>query len=39
VTSALDHHGPRAVIVNAFGRPLAGIERDWRGELDALTAS
>ena len=23
-TSPLDHHGPRAVIVNAFGRPLAG---------------
>ena len=38
-TSPLDQHGPRAVIVNAFGRQLVGIERDWRAELDSLTAS
>jgi hypothetical protein len=37
--SPLDERGARAVIVNAFGRPLAGIERDWRADLDSLTAS
>jgi hypothetical protein len=38
-TSPLEEHGARAVLVNAFGRPLAGVERDWRAELDSLSAS
>ncbi|HEV3377700.1 MAG TPA: hypothetical protein VG126_10540 [Thermoleophilaceae bacterium] len=36
-TSALDR-GPRSVVVDAFGRELAGVERDWRYLLDSLTA-
>jgi hypothetical protein len=31
--------GPRSVLVDAFGRQLASLERDWRSSLDALTAS
>lgn len=31
--------GPRSLLVDAFGRPLAAIERDWRDELDSLSAS
>ena len=31
--------GPRSVLVDAFGRQLASVERDWRSSLDALTAS
>ena len=38
-TSPLGEHGARAVLVEAFGRPLAGLERDWRAELDSLSAS
>jgi hypothetical protein len=34
-TSALDR-GPRSVLVDAFGRQLAGVERDWRAALEAL---
>jgi hypothetical protein len=34
-TSALDH-GPRSVLVDAFGRHLAGVERDWRASLASL---
>jgi hypothetical protein len=30
--------GPRSVLVDAFGRQLASLERDWRASLDALTA-
>jgi hypothetical protein len=37
-TSELDR-GPRSVLVDAFGRQLAGVERDWRAWLDSLTAS
>jgi hypothetical protein len=37
-TSALDQ-GPRSVVVDAFGRELAGVERDWRYLLDSLTAA
>jgi hypothetical protein len=31
--------GPRSVLVDAFGSQLAGVEREWRASLDALTAS
>jgi hypothetical protein len=31
--------GPRSVLVDAFGRQLTGVERDWRELLDSLTAS
>ena len=31
--------GPRSVLIDAFGRQLASVERDWRASLDALTAS
>jgi hypothetical protein len=34
-TSPLDR-GPRSVLVDAFGRQLAGVERDWRAALGAL---
>jgi hypothetical protein len=27
------------VLVDVFGRPLAGVERDWRAELDSLSAA
>ena len=38
-TSPLEDHGARGLLAEAFGRPLAGIERDWRTELDSLSAS
>jgi hypothetical protein len=38
-TSALDERGARGVLLEAFGRPLAAVERDWRAELDSLSAS
>jgi hypothetical protein len=38
-TSPLEDAGERAVLADAFGRPLAGVERDWRAELDSLSAS
>ena len=38
-TSPLEERGARAVLVDVFGRPLAGVERDWRAELDSLSAS
>jgi hypothetical protein len=37
-TSRLER-GPRSLLVDAFGRPLAAVERDWRAELDSLFAS
>ncbi|MEA2379922.1 MAG: hypothetical protein QOD13_3829 [Thermoleophilaceae bacterium] len=37
-TSDLDR-GPRSVLVDAFGRQLAGVELDWRESLAAMTAS
>jgi hypothetical protein len=37
--SPLDEHGARAVLVDVFGRPLASVERDWRAELDSLSAA
>jgi hypothetical protein len=37
-TSDLER-GPRSVLVDAFGRQLATLERDWRSSLDLLTAS
>jgi hypothetical protein len=37
-TSDLER-GPRSVIVDAFGRTLTEVERDWRAWLDSLTAS
>jgi hypothetical protein len=36
-TSALDG-GPRALIAEAFGRQTPSVERDWRAQLDSLTA-
>jgi len=38
-TSPLDDHGARAVLAEAFGRQLAAVERDWRAELDSLSAA
>ena len=38
-TSLLDGHGARALITSAFGRQLTSVERDWRAELDSLSAS
>jgi hypothetical protein len=38
-TSPLDEHGARTVLSDAFDRPLAGVERDWRAELDSLSAA
>jgi hypothetical protein len=38
-TSTLDDRGARAVLAEAFGRHLAAVERDWRAELDSLSAS
>jgi hypothetical protein len=38
-TAPLEHHGARGVLAEAFGRPLVAIERDWRAELDSLSAS
>jgi len=32
-------HGARSILADAFGRQLAGVERDWRAALDSLTAS
>ncbi len=37
--SPLDERGARAVLVDVFGRPLASVERDWRAELDSLSAA
>jgi hypothetical protein len=37
-TSRLER-GPRSLLVDAFGRELATLERDWRAELDSLSAS
>jgi hypothetical protein len=37
-TSDLER-GPRSVLVDAFGRQLAGVEADWRELLDSLTAA
>ncbi len=31
--------GPRSLLVDAFGRQLASVERDWRAELDSLSAA
>jgi hypothetical protein len=31
--------GPRSLLVDAFGRQLPGVERDWRAELDSLSAA
>ncbi len=38
-TRSLEEHGARGLLAEAFGRPLASIERDWRAELDSLSAS
>jgi hypothetical protein len=37
-TSPLDR-GARSVLADAFGRGLAGVERDWRASLESLSAS
>jgi hypothetical protein len=37
-TAPLDR-GERSLLVDAFGRDAASIERDWRAELDSLRAS
>jgi hypothetical protein len=31
--------GPRSLLVDAFGRQLVGVERDWREELESLSAA
>jgi hypothetical protein len=38
-TSPLEESGARGLLAEAFGRPLVAIERDWRAELDSLSAS
>ena len=38
-TSPLEDSGARGVLADAFGRQLASVERDWRAELDSLSAS
>jgi hypothetical protein len=38
-TSPLEDRGARGVLAEIFDRPLAAVEREWRAELDALTAS
>jgi hypothetical protein len=38
-TSPLEESGARGVIAEAFDRQVASVERDWRAELDSLTAS
>ncbi|HEX6652715.1 MAG TPA: hypothetical protein VF072_08230 [Thermoleophilaceae bacterium] len=38
-TSRLEDRGARGVLAEAFDRPLAAVERDWRAELDSLSAS
>jgi len=37
--SPLEDRGARGVLAEAFDRPLAAVERDWRAELDSLSAS
>src|SRR3954451_12214061 len=37
--SSLEDRGARGVLAEVFGRPLASVERDWRAELDSLSAS
>jgi hypothetical protein len=37
--SRLEDRGARGVLAEAFDRPLAAVERDWRAELDSLSAS
>jgi hypothetical protein len=37
-TSRLER-GPRSLLVDAFGRQLAALERDWRAQLASLSAS
>jgi hypothetical protein len=31
--------GPRSLLVDAFGRQLASVERDWRASLESLSAA
>jgi hypothetical protein len=38
-TSPLEESGARGLLAGMFGRPLVAIERDWRAELDSLSAS
>jgi hypothetical protein len=38
-TSQLEDRGARGVLAEAFDRHVAGVERDWRAELDSLSAS
>ena len=37
--SPLMDQGARGVLADAFGRQVASIERDWRAELDSLSAA
>jgi hypothetical protein len=37
--SPLEESGARGVIAEVFNRQVASVERDWRAELDSLTAS
>jgi hypothetical protein len=38
-TRPLEDHGARSLLVVAFGRQLASVERDWRAELESLSAA
>jgi hypothetical protein len=38
-TSPLEERGAGSVLIDVFDRPLASVERDWRAELDSLSAS
>lgn len=38
-TSPLEGHGARGLLAEVFERPLAAVERDWRAELDSLSAA
>ena len=38
-SSPLEDRGARGVLAEAFERQVASVERDWRAELDSLSAA
>jgi hypothetical protein len=38
-TSPLEDRGARGLLAEAFDRQVASVERDWRAELESLSAS
>jgi len=38
LAASRDAQGPRRAIEEAFGRPAASVERDWRDHLESLKA-